>query len=265
MRTKPRIDSILRTNNLDLSIAGFRPFSLSDLDVTIDPDLQIPKNLRLGHLVEKIVAELIRASTNYNLIHENIQLIEGKDTIGEIDFIIENTIKKQLIHMELAYKFYLFDPSISSDPIKNWIGPNKNDSLIKKIEKLKKKQFPLLYHRSTKSKLNDIDIDTVSQALCFLVSLYVPFAFKERLDPIYEKAIKGYYLSFEQFKDIDNARKSYHLPIKQEWGMEPSENKTWTDYNGVEKKIKTILKGKQAVLCWQKNKDKYLSFFIVWW
>jgi hypothetical protein len=31
--------------------------------------------------------------------------------------------------MELAYKFYLFDPSISSEPINNWIGPNRNDSL----------------------------------------------------------------------------------------------------------------------------------------
>ena len=265
MKTKPRIDSILKTNNLDLSITGFKPFSLSDLKIATEPDFQIQTNLRLGHLVEKVVSELIKASNNYNVMHENIQVIEGKDTIGEIDFIIENTTKKQLIHMEMAYKFYLFDPSISSDPIKNWIGPNRNDSLIKKIEKLKKKQFPLLYHSSTKTKLNNLDIDTISQALCLLVSLYLPFGFKENLEPIYEKAIKGYYMSFEQFKDIDNTQKSYHLPIKQEWGIEPSVNKIWTDYNGVEKEIKKILKGEQAVLCWQKNKDKYLSFFIVWW
>jgi hypothetical protein len=35
--------------------------------------------------------------------------------------------------MELAYKFYLFDPSISSEPINNWIGPNRN-SLQEKLE-----------------------------------------------------------------------------------------------------------------------------------
>jgi hypothetical protein len=35
--------------------------------------------------------------------------------------------------MELAYKFYLFDPSISSEPINNWIG-NRNDSLQEKLE-----------------------------------------------------------------------------------------------------------------------------------
>ena len=37
------------------------------------------------------------------------------------------------------------------------------------------------------------------------------------------------------------------------------------ELSSVEKEIKTILKGEQAVLCWQKNKDTYISFFIVWW
>jgi hypothetical protein len=49
-------------------------------------------------------------------LYENIQVIEDKKTIGEIDFIIEDKNTKQVIHMELAYKFYL-DPSISSEPI----------------------------------------------------------------------------------------------------------------------------------------------------
>jgi hypothetical protein len=65
-------------------------------------------------------------------LYENIQVIEDKKTIGEIDFIIEDKNTKQVIHMELAYKFYLFDPSISSEPINNWIGPNRDDSLQEK-------------------------------------------------------------------------------------------------------------------------------------
>jgi hypothetical protein len=42
----------------------------------------------LGHLVEKIVAELIKASTNYKVLYENIQ-VKIKKTIGEIDFIMK--------------------------------------------------------------------------------------------------------------------------------------------------------------------------------
>lgn len=154
MKTKSRIASILKTNSLDFSITGLQTFNLSELDLIKDLEFQLPTNIRLGHLAEKIVSELIKSSSNYKVLYENIQVIEGKQTIGEIDFIIEELKTKTLIHMELAYKFYLYDPNISSEPINNWIGPNRNDSLKEKLEKLKRKQFPLLYHTRTKSIFN---------------------------------------------------------------------------------------------------------------
>lgn len=265
MKTKSRIESILKANSLDCSITGLQTFNLSELKLETDLDFQLPSNIRLGHLAEKIVSELIKASTNYKVLYENIQLIEDKKTIGEIDFIIEEIITKQVIHMELAFKFYLFDPSISSEPINNWIGPNRNDSLREKLEKLKRKQFPLLYHKRTKSKFDDIEIDNVYQALCLLVSLFIPYKYKASFSPSYEKAIKGYYLNLETFTSLDNSAKAYHLPSKKEWGMAPSENEIWTDFKGVEKYINRSIKEKQAPLCWQKYKDSYLAFFIVWW
>jgi hypothetical protein len=265
MKTKSRIASILKSKILDSSITGLQAFNLSELNLATDLDFQLPNNLRLGHLAEKIVSELIKSSSNYKVLYENVQVIEDKKTIGEIDFIIEEINTKQLIHLELAYKFYLFDPSISSDPINNWIGPNRNDSLKEKLEKLKRKQFPLLYHNCAKSKFNNIDIDEASQALCLLVSLFIPYEYKTSFSPVYEKAIKGYYIGFETFISLDNSAKTYYIPSKKEWGMDPSENEIWTDFNSVEKQIKTSIEEKQAVLCWQKNPDSYLAIFIVWW
>ena len=265
MKTKSRIASILKANSLDSSITGLPTFNLSQLNLATDQEFQLPTNIRLGHLAEKIVSELIKSSTNYKVLYENVQVIEDKKTIGEIDFIIEDINTKQLIHMELAYKFYLFDPNISSEPINNWIGPNRNDSLKEKLEKLKRKQFPLLYHNCAKSKINNVEIDEASQALCFLVSLFIPYEYKASFNPIYEKAIKGYFLNFETFNRLDHSAKTYYLPSKLEWGMDPSENKNWTEFNGVEKFINTSMKKKQALLCWEKCKDSYLSFFIVWW
>ena len=119
MNTKSRIASILKANSLDLSISGFQTFNLSELNLAKDLEFQLPTNIRLGHLVEKIVSELIKSSTNYKVLYENIQIIENKKTIGEIDFIIEEIVTSQVIHLELAYKFYLFDPSISSKSINN--------------------------------------------------------------------------------------------------------------------------------------------------
>lgn len=265
MKTKSRIASILKADSLDSSVTGLQTFNLSELKLLTELEFQLPTNLRLGHLAEKIVSELIKSSTNYNVLYENIQLIEAKKTIGEIDFIIEENKTKQVIHMELAYKFYLFDPSIGSDPINNWIGPNRNDSLKEKLEKLKSQQFPLLYHHYTKAKFNTIKIDEVSQALCLLVSLFIPYEYKVDFSPSYKKAIKGYYLNIERFISFDTSEKTYYLPAKKEWGMDPSENEVWTDFNGVKEYINTCIKEKQAPLCWQKHNGAYLAYFIVWW
>jgi hypothetical protein len=265
MKTKSRIASILKANSLGFSITGLQTFNLSDLNLTTDLEFQLPTNIRLGHLVENIVSELIKSSTNYKVLYENVQVIEDKKTIGEIDFLIEETTTKQLIHMELAYKFYLFDPTVSSEPINNWIGPNRNDSLKEKLEKLKRKQFPLLYHNCAKSTLKNIEVEEAFQALCLLVSLFIPYENEASFSPIDEKAIKGYYLNYERFISLDNPAKTYYVPSKKEWGMDPSENKTWTNFKGVEKYIKTSLNEKQAQLCWQKHKDSFLEFFIVWW
>jgi hypothetical protein len=265
MNSKSRIASILKANSLDATVTGFQTFHLSELNLVNDVEFQLPTNIRLGHLAEKIVSELIKSSVNYKVLYENFQIVEDKKTIGEIDFIIENRVEKKLIHLELAYKFYLFDPSISSEIINNWIGPNRNDSLSEKLDKLKSKQFPLLYHSSTASNFDTIEINSVSQALCLLVSLFVPYEFKTKLSPVYDKAIKGYYINLETFISLDKPGKMYYLPSKKEWGMEASENEIWTDYKGIENQINTSIKEKQASLCWQKYNGAYLSFFIVWW
>lgn len=265
MINKSRVASILKTNCLDSSVTGLPTFDLSSLKLAGEQDFQLPTNVRLGHLAEKVVSELIKSSINYKVLYENIQLIEDKRTIGEIDFILKELESNKLIHMELAYKFYLFDPSISSEPIRNWIGPNRNDSLQEKLEKLKEKQFPLLYHECSKAKFTTIEVNEVSQVLCLLASLFVPYDFKAKLSSEYEKAIRGYYLDLETFTSLNDSTKTYYLPSKKEWGIDPSENDTWIDFEDIQNNISVCIEEKQAPLCWQKQGDTYSAFFIVWW
>jgi len=265
MNTRSRIVSILKADNLDTSVTGLPSFNLSALDVPTNLEFPLPTNVRLGHLAEKVISQLIKLSTNYQVLYENVQVMEEGKTIGEIDFIIEEIDTKKQTHLELAYKFYLFDPSISSKAINNWIGPNRNDSLIEKLEKLKTKQFPLLYHDGTRSTLSDIDIDDVSQALCLLVSLFVPYEYKLNFSPAYTNAIEGYYINFDTFINLDHSQKTYYLPTKKEWGMDPSENEIWEGFSAVERGITNSLQEKQALLCWQKHGEEYSTLFIVWW
>jgi hypothetical protein len=260
-----RITSVINAHSLDSTITGLPTFNLSDLNLLSDVDFELPTNLRLGHLAETIVSKLIHSSTNYNIRYENIQLLEAKKTIGEIDFILEENYTKQLFHMELAYKFYLYDPNISSESVHNWVGPNRNDSLIKKLDKTKNKQFPLLYHNCSKLKFDKINLDNVSQVLCLLASLYIPYECKASFSSSYQKAIKGYYLTIDKFISLNNTEKMYFLPSKQAWGMDPAKNKTWLEFYEIENQLKNSIKEKQALLCWQKYGDSFISFFIVWW
>ena len=137
--------------------------------------------------------------------------------------------------------------------------------MIQKLEKLKRKQFPLLHHKRTKLKFKNLQIDEFSQALCLLVSLFIPYQYKASLNPIYKKAIKGYYLNLETFRSLDHSDKMYCVPSKKEWGMSPTENENWTSFNGIVKYLNTSMEEKQAPLCWEKQNDTYAAFFVVWW
>jgi hypothetical protein len=85
MNPKSRV--VTKASSLDYSVTAVPTFDLSKLELPFDFEMDLPLNLRLGHLVEKIV-ELLKSC--YELIHENTQIIEDKKTIGELDFIIQD-------------------------------------------------------------------------------------------------------------------------------------------------------------------------------
>ena len=265
MQSEARIQSILNTQILDLTSLGFEPFYLSDLMLPKIPQIEIIDNLRLGHSVEKIVSQLIKASTNFKILYENLQIKVENKTIGEIDFIIEEIKTKQLFHIELAYKFYLLDPTISTIQLHNWIGPNRKDSLKEKIEKLRDMQFPLLYKTQTKAVISELDTTKINQKLCLVTSLYLPYESKVEIEPLYAKAVKGYFIKYDLFKSLEKNNKYFYIPKKKDWGISPSTNKQWYTYQEVEIVLNQVIEEKQAALCWQKCNEIYIGFFVVWW
>jgi len=136
----------IQTPSLFNQLNGLKQFHLDNNEI-VDFDfkkLDIIENLTLGKRVERFFEFYINQSKNYELVKNNIQIIHNKHTLGELDFIIYDKTAQKYLHIEHIYKFYLYDDGIVNE-IDRYIGPNRNDTFDKKLEKLKNKQLPLLY------------------------------------------------------------------------------------------------------------------------
>lgn len=228
---------------------------------------QLRKNLMLGKRVEHYFKHYLKNYTQYTITNENIQVFEGTRTIGELDYLVKKD--KQHYHIELAYKFYLFDPNHSTEELENWIGPNKNDSLLKKVNKLANKQFPLLKTQAAIDalQLTRSEIEKHRQLVCFLGQLFIPEKYKDfTFKDINPKAIRGYYYSYPKFCASNHDDQRYYMPEKQNWLALPNQHTNWLTFNEIDRQVKSNLEQKKSTLLWSKHQSgKTHSMFITWW
>jgi len=101
---------------------------------------------RVGRYFEALIHFWLEHLTEFEVIASNLQLKDGKRTLGEIDFLFRGN--EQIIHWETAVKYFLqLTPNCQEH---EFIGPNTSDNLASKREHLFKKQLP----RSTQENLN---------------------------------------------------------------------------------------------------------------
>jgi len=251
-------------------LLGFDNFKLPVLDF-LETDMQqisMPNNLRLGNRLERFFSFVIKKSTRYDIVAENIQIFEDKQTIGELDFILFDKKEETYIHVELGGKIYLYDPDKEGE-LARWIGPNKRDSLLKKTKKLDQKQFPLLYHQATASmlKILQIDLDNMTQQVCLKARLFPPKnLLLNGFTQINNEAIKGSYLSIEDFKETYKLGFYFFLPQKQDWIVAPKYGEVWFSFSEILNSIKDALTREMSPLVWVKKPNaQFETLFIVWW
>jgi len=207
----------------------------------------------------------LKQSANFELLAANLQIHGEKNTLGELDYIVRNLKTDEVIHIELACKFYLYDVEAGFSEEEKWIGPNRKDSLFEKLEKLKLKQFPLLYKKETIQKLETLGIKMPSsQQLCLKAFLFLPKKMKPDFFPKnIKKCIVGHYIKFVDFAEDTIA--SYALPSKKEWLLPESEITEWYSFSEIKQIIEAQLKMKKSPLIYKKTPLKLERFFIVWW
>ncbi len=240
-----------------------KPFTIPETSA-----INTTANEVLGKRIERFFEYFIDSTQQFQIIGKNLQIFRNKITIGEIDFLIKDIYTEQITHIEFVYKFYIYDPSIDNE-LDKWIGPNKKDSLVQKVEKLKTKQLPLLYEKETVSilKTMGLEVQKINQQVCFLGNLFIPYGSKKQhFSQINNQCIVGFWITLDLFTKENYASHLFYLPDKKDWIIDPKHNTTWHPYVDILESIKTSLVYKKSPLLWMKTNDQLCKrFFVVWW
>ncbi len=250
-----KFTEVIQTPNLWTgTLLGLSQFNVPDLTFTKYPEHQHPNNLRLGKQIESFVDCQLQNTPQLVLLDKNLQIIYNKRTLGEIDFLF--TYKQQPVHLEVVYKFYIYNPSVGKTELEHWIGPNNKDCLIYKLEKLRNKQLPLLHKEETQTYLQSLGLHSksIKQYVYFKAQLFIPFqSNKNTFQYINKACIKGFYITQDQLHLFSNY--SFYIPSKYDWIMPINTNVEWIEYNTFKACIITCKNNNQAPLCWLKHPD----------
>ncbi|WP_299274414.1 DUF1853 family protein [uncultured Psychroserpens sp.] len=251
---------LLWKNNLVSELVQF------DIPITTSfPFLRtLERQLRLGQLAEQFVFNQLETDPTITLLAENIQIQKGSQTLGELDVLIRKD--KQPIHLEIVYKFYVYDDTLGRTEIDCWIGPNRKDSLIEKLDKLKQKQLPLLYSSECSSTLSQLKLDHLNfeQQVLFKAQLFVPYNKSVNFENLNKECVYGFYIHHYELELFQNC--VFYIPPKLDWFLDPSDTIEWLDYKRFKDSASTYLNSQQSPLFWLKNDSQDLSkCFLLWW
>jgi len=258
------IKGIMQTPNLwkGSELLNIRQFIIDGSDFQLEP---ISSKLRLGMFVEQCVFQSLENNSNYNVLAKNIQIIDNNLTLGELDCILKHN--SSIVHLEIAYKFYLFDKTHNENELHCWIGPNRKDSLIEKINKLQEKQLPLLQHPKTVEKLNILKIPTehIEQQVCFKAQLFVPYSNSgNNYQMVNNDCIVGLYYTLPELANLKPNK--FYLPSKLEWASITTESVNWMNFELFMIEIEKALSNSKSPLFWTKDQKGNISkCFAVWW
>lgn len=234
-----------------------------DLSTIVEPESRV-----LGKRMENFFHFYITHFSYLKVLAHNEQIISEKQTLGELDFLLKDPVTAEVSHVELIYKFYLYDPETGTSEMDHLIGPNKRDSLNRKISRLQKRQFPLLFNEATRQLLNSLEVEpeAVVQKMCFKAAVFLPRHRKMSFSEINNETLAGYWIKARDFTEEIYGKELFYSPAKKYWPVNPEQNQTWISYSEVRSQVGLLLKQQLSLLLWMKTRTGAIEkFFVVWW
>lgn len=164
-----------------------------------------PHHFRLGRHFEQLLKAWLETSSRYELLASNLQVMAGKTTTGEFDFLVGCGAETE--HWEAAVKFYL-GTGDGSD-LACWFGPNTQDRFDIKYARLIDHQLRLADTPAAGKLLEKMGL-TVTRSRCLMKGrLFHPwdrfakgdFLLPPGVNPAHEK---GWWLSYFDFTRLFN-------------------------------------------------------------
>ncbi|WP_452224408.1 DUF1853 family protein [Lacinutrix chionoecetis] len=223
------------------------------------------ERIRLGQRVERFVTTELLQNKNINMLCENPQIqTQEKHTIGELDCLYLDG--EQAVHLEIQFKFYLFDKTLGNTEIDCCIGPMRRDSLLEKLTKLKEKQLPLLYASETKALLKNCNIkaEECIQKIYFKAQIFVAYGHTIQLKALNPDCIYGFYFKYSELPFFKKCK--FFRPKKTDWLLDVSPNVSWKTYNAILPELKVFEAEKYAPILWLKFENGEITkCFVVAW
>ncbi len=133
-----------------------------------------PHRFRLGQQFERLLLVWLLTNDSYQCLYHNLQVNDGKRTVGEFDLIVEALVEEPLIgeslieesgaesprnieHWEAAVKFYLGTADLTR--ASSWFGPNTADRLDIKLDRMNRHQLRLSQHPVAQDQLRELGIE----------------------------------------------------------------------------------------------------------
>lgn len=248
---------------LKSDVYGLEPYTKSPKNSFVFKAAINPK-VRLGQRVERFVSSELLQLPNLTILAENCQIKNEVRTIGELDclFIEENTP----VHLEIQFKFYLYDPSLGTTEIDHCIGPMRRDTLNKKLHKLKTHQLPLLYSPETKPLLDSLGlrVETIQQKIYFKAQLFLPLESSITLTILNPNCVYGFYFNYAELPKFENYL--FYCPKKTDWLLDVTTAVDWQTYAQILPKLEVFKDEKYSPLLWLKQPNGTMTkCFVVAW
>ena len=212
------------------------------------------EKIRLGQRVERFVTAELKQFEDIHVIAENLQIrTENKQTIGELDVLIKEGA--QLTHLEIQFKYYLYDPALGTTEIDHCIGPMRRDTLNQKLAKLKEKQFPMLYAEETKRYLDQLEVKAADfvQKIYFKAQIFLPYGSAITLKTLNPECVYGYYVRYADFEQF--AKAQFYKPKKTDWLLDVSLDVPWVSYEEVLPMMKHYQEEQYAPMLWIRHEN----------